>query len=227
MGQSILLLHGALGSKEQLEPLKASLQTKNTVYSFNFIGHGGDEIPASLTMNDLVDQLHQYIIGNISSEDELTIFGYSMGGYAALLLASKQICKIDRIITLGTKLNWDTAIAEHEIKMLDPEMIEQKVPAFAKELKQRHHPGDWKLLLKRTAELMVDLGDKQYLNAETFAIIHCPCKLMLGDKDKMVTLDETRNAFNQIKNASLSVLPSTPHPIEKVDLKTLIFELAN
>src|SRR5687768_12363984 len=227
MGRSILLLHGALGSKEQLEPLKTSLQKNYTTYSFNFIGHGSDEVPGSITMNDLVDQLHQYIVENISAEDELTIFGYSMGGYAALLLSSKQVCKIDRIITLGTKLNWDTAIAEHEIKMLDPEMIEQKVPAFAKELKQRHHPGDWKLLLKRTAEMMRDLGTNQYLNDQTFSTIRQPCKLMLGDRDKMVTLDETVKAHKKITDSSLSILPLTPHPIEKVDLNRLVFEITN
>jgi esterase/lipase len=39
---SILLLHGALGSAEQLVPLKTALeQSGRNVFSLNFSGHGG------------------------------------------------------------------------------------------------------------------------------------------------------------------------------------------
>jgi pimeloyl-ACP methyl ester carboxylesterase len=227
MNQSIVLLHGALGSQQQLEPLKEVLQKTYLVHSFNFIGHGGNEIPDTLSMNDMVEQLRQYIEANIPADHELTLFGYSMGGYAALLLASKNVCKIDRIITLGTKLDWNVAQAENEIKMLNPAIIEEKIPAFAQELKTRHQPADWKLLLEKTAEMIRDLGENQYLNSSTYAHIHCPCKLMVGDKDKMVTLDETVNAHKCITGSRLSVLPSTPHPIEKVDMHCLELEIIN
>jgi len=225
MGQHILLLHGALGSAAQFETLKNKLSTVYTVHTFNFTGHGGATIPEHVIMPQLVHQLQQYIEQNIPANEQLSIFGYSMGGYAALLLASKNVCKIDRIITLGTKLFWNEEIAAKEIKMLQPEVIEQKLPAFALELKNKHEPQDWKLLMKVTADMMLDLGMNQYLNEQSFGQIKIPCKLMLGDNDKMVTVDETIFASEKIKNASMVILENTPHPIEKVEVDVLLSEL--
>lgn len=227
MIKNLILLHGALGSEKQLEPLKNLLLEEYKTYSFNFWGHGGSEIPSSLRMPNLVEQLETFMNAFIPKEEELTIFGYSMGGYAALMLAAKNSCKIDRIVTLGTKLYWDKEVAAKEIKMLDPNTIEEKIPVFAQELKNRHSPSDWKLLMNKTADLMIDLGEQQYLHNQALENIQCNCKLMIGDKDKMVTLDETIHAFKHIKGASLSVLPSTIHPIEKVNLDRLVFELKN
>lgn len=225
MGKSLILLHGALGSSRQMDKIKSSLSTDYRVYSFDFIGHGGKNIPDQLLMPHLSDQLEAFIHENIDQSDELIIFGYSMGGYAALMLASKGTCRIDYIITLGTKLLWTEEIAAREVKMLNPSIIEEKVPAFAKELMERHQPADWKLLLSRTADLMKDLSLNQYLNNETIKKIETRCKLMLGDRDTMVTMEETLAVFRQLKEASLSMLPLTPHPIEKVNVERLTFEI--
>jgi pimeloyl-ACP methyl ester carboxylesterase len=228
MGKHILLLHGALGSAAQWKPLEPLLHPSFIMHRFSFTGHGGLTIPDQISMQDLADQVKEYILKNIPADVSLTLFGYSMGGYAALLFAAQNNhIPLERIITLGTKLYWNVEVAKKEILMLDPEMIKEKIPAFALELEKRHHPSDWKLLLNKTAFMMEDLGAHQYLNDETFSQIAVPCKLMLGDKDKMVSLDETLNAFKAIKNASLSILPSTSHPIEKLNLQRLVFELEN
>jgi pimeloyl-ACP methyl ester carboxylesterase len=227
MENHIILLHGALGSMVQFEELNKALSKDYYVHAFNFMGHGGDVIPGNMKMDDFVNQLEAYITQNIPEGTSLTLFGYSMGGYAALLLASKHTCKIDRIITLGTKLLWNEEIAAKELSMLDAKVIEEKLPDFAKELQIRHHPQDWKLLLQRTGEMMMDLGTIPYLNDETFSQIKVVTKLMIGDKDRMVTLDETVHAFKRISGASLAVLPSTPHPFDKVKLDRLIFEILN
>jgi hypothetical protein len=143
------------------------------------------------------------------------------------MLAAKESCKIEKIITLGTKLLWTPEIASKEVKMLDPAIIDEKVPAFAKELNQRHQPADWKQLVLKTAEMMTDLGEKQYLNDSMINNISVPVKLMIGDKDKMVSLNETVDVFKKLKDGSMSVLPSTPHPIEKVNMDRLYFELSS
>jgi hypothetical protein len=41
---------------------------------------------------------------------------------------------------------------------------------------------------------------------------------MLGDRDQMVSLQETLDVYKALPQAQLAVLPNTPHPIEKVDL---------
>jgi hypothetical protein len=46
---------------------------------------------------------------------------------------------------------------------------------------------------------------------------------MLGDRDKMVSLEETVTVSKQLPNASLAVLPQTSHPVEKADPVVLSF----
>jgi hypothetical protein len=44
---------------------------------------------------------------------------------------------------------------------------------------------------------------------------------MIGDRDKMVRLEETVEAFRRLPNAELAVLPASPHPLEAVDTSLL------
>ena len=48
---------------------------------------------------------------------------------------------------------------------------------------------------------------------------------MLGDRDKMVTLDETVEVYKNLPQAQLAILPNTPHPIEKVNTDRLASEI--
>ena len=49
--------------------------------------------------------------------------------------------------------------------------------------------------------------------------------VVLGDRDKMVTLDETLEVYKNLPNAQLAVLPNTPHPIEMINTGRLASEL--
>jgi esterase/lipase len=222
--QHLLLLHGAIGSGEQLIPLKEKLESNFIVHTLNFSGHGGIQMPETAFSietfaNDVLEYLHS---NNIES---INIFGYSMGGYVAMWLAKHHPEKINRIITLATKFYWDKEVAAKETKMLVAETIETKIPAFATVLKQRHQPNDWKEVLNKTSSMLVNMGENNPLKLEDYASIYQPCLLMLGDKDKMVTLTETVDVFKQLPNAQLCVLPSTSHPIEQVDIEMLAFHV--
>jgi pimeloyl-ACP methyl ester carboxylesterase len=109
--------------------------------------------------------------------------------------------------------------------MINPARIQEKVPAFARALEQRHHPKDWKIVLERTAHLMTDLGDKPPLPPGSYPAITTPILLLLGDRDKMVSLEETLAIFKGLPNARLGILPGTPHPIEQVDTDLLTCHL--
>lgn len=211
----ILLLHGALGTKAQLQPLSCLLR-QYEAHTLNFSGHG-DAGPAAsaLSIPILAEETAAYL------EDRglppLPIFGYSMGGYVAMYLARHYPGKVSRVITLGTKYHWDAATAARELKMLDAGVIEQKVPAFAAALQERHAPQDWKQVLTVTATLMQGLGRAPALTMEDYSAIRIPCLVMLGDRDQMVSLQETLDVYKALPQAQLAVLPNTPHPIEKAD----------
>lgn len=214
--QHIILLHGALGSKDQLLPLAQSLDGQFQVHAFNFSGHGGRPFPANaFSIPYFSSEIESYM--NEMGIDKAHIFGYSMGGYAALYLAKHHPGKVDKLITLATKFHWDESVAAKEVKMLNAATIKEKVPAFADQLQQRHAPNDWEALLDKTKELLTGLGKQNALQPEDYASITTQSLLLLGDRDKMVTLDETVAVYKQLPNARLGVLPGTPHPLEQVN----------
>lgn len=162
---------------------------------------------------------------NNSNLKEANIFGYSMGGYVALYMARHLNINIKKIITLGTKFHWDEAVAEKECKMLRPEIIEQKLPAFAQALAQRHGEDQWKTVLNKTAEMLQQMGKLNPLQPDDYTQIQVPSFIMLGDRDKMVGRDETIATFQLLPNAQLAILPGTPHPIEQADSSMIAWHI--
>jgi len=217
--ENLLILHGAIGSKKQFEGISETLKNSFTVHSINFSGHGGEPMPASFSIETFANDVLNYLSKN--NITTINIFGYSMGGYVALYLAKHFPKKVNKIFTLATKFNWTNEIAAKEIKMLNAEKISQKIPAFAKLLQERHQPNDWKLVLHNTSNMMVEMGKKNPLTIEEYENIKTPVLIGIGDKDEMVTLEETIAIYRKLPNANLIVLPHTPHPIEKVNIKRL------
>jgi pimeloyl-ACP methyl ester carboxylesterase len=222
--QHIVLLHGAIGAKDQLVPLANELSAEFHVHYFSFAGHGGEPMPPEgFSIELFAKQLLDYLDANKLSQVHL--FGYSMGGYVAMYLAKHYPERVIKLVTIATKFQWDESIAAREVKMLDPQKLEEKVPAFAKELQQRHGTQAWQTVLQKTASLLFSLGKNNVLKPEDYASLMVPCLLLLGDRDKMVTLEETVAVYKQLSNARLGVLPATPHPLEQVNVKRLGFEI--
>lgn len=221
-----LLLHGAIGSKDQFTSLKKELEILgHEIYSFNFTGHGDSPLPETpFSIDNFKKELVQFV--QLHALENCIVFGYSMGGYIALYTAIEYPSLVRKIVTLGTKLDWSPEIAAHEIKNLNPQKIKEKVPAFAEKL-EKTHGSTWTQLLDKTADFMVQLGKETPLNNETLTQISTPVVLGLADHDTMVTLDETCNAFKQLPNASMFMIPNAKHPIETVDCKLLARIISN
>ena len=217
--KNIILLHGAIGAKDQLEPLAIELkQNGYTVYTLSFSGHGQTPFQTHFGIEQFALELEQFIKEN--NLQQPTVFGYSMGGYVALYLAHQQPTLLGNIITLGTKFEWNPEISAKETKMLDSKTILEKVPKFAEAL-QKRHGKDWELLLQKTAEMMLSLGNKNALSLNDFTSIENKVLIGLADKDNMVTLEETTAVYKQLKNGAMYMLPNTKHPIETVNVGLL------
>lgn len=220
----LLLLHGALGVKSQFDELKKALTENFNVYTMNFSGHGREPLPGEPFSIEMFAEDILKFIDSLGIES-INIFGYSMGGYAAMYLAKHNPEKINKIFTLATKFLWSPEIAEREAKMLDAEKIKQKVPKYAEELSLRHGAENWEKVLTKTSEMMVNLGKNNVLKVSDFREIAHEILVGIGDSDKMVTLDETVCVYRKLRKGSLLVLPSTPHPLEKVDVSRLTGEI--
>jgi pimeloyl-ACP methyl ester carboxylesterase len=218
MDQPLILIHGALGAADQLAPLSEALPGARVL---ELEGHGETPSPHThFSIDQFAEQLRHFIAAK--SLAPANIFGYSMGGYVALRLASQYPNLIAGIATLGTKIDWSPEIAARETSRLDPATIRAKVPKFADALETRHaKSGGWEQMLARTADLMKGLGANPPLDTAAFATITPRARLMVGDRDTVVTVDETARAARALPAGELAVLPGTPHPLEQVNMPLL------
>lgn len=215
----IILLHGALGCEIQLTPLARLLEDRFSVSTLNFEGHGDRPSDQNFTMDLFVDNVIQHLEDR--GIEKTHIFGYSMGGYVALMLARKRPDLVSNIMTLGTKFDWTPEIAAREVKMLDPIKIEAKVPTFGLRLSGLHTANDWKNVMRKTADMMMDLGSGKGLSDEDLKMIKSNVVIGLGQLDNMVTSEESERAASLITNAEFISIEGFKHPIEKVDLRSL------
>lgn len=222
MNKPIVLLHGALGSSSQLEAVKKILKERGReVYTINFSGHSGKPFSEK---GFGIDVFSRDLLSFLDDEkiEASDIFGYSMGGYVAMWLAYQHASRVNNVITLGTKFDWNPESAEKEIKKMDPEKIRAKIPAFARILEHRHAPNDWKELIRKTAEMMFDLGNNPLLTKEIISTINHKCKVLLGDQDDMADRSYSEKIAGWLPNGIFHVLENTTHPIEKIKLEMLV-----
>lgn len=205
----LVVLHGALQSKAALEPLRAALGSEVDVIALDLVGHGGRYVPDVLGTNDLArDVLAQLDEAGVRSAH---FYGYSLGGYVALFLARHAPDRVRSVFAHATKLAWTPAVAEREAAALDPDVVASRAPKFAAALERTHAPQDWRRLATRFAELMRRLGERPDLTPDDMKAISCPVLLAVGDRDVLVTLDETAEAARTAPAGRLSVMPNVPH----------------
>lgn len=216
MKQNIVLIHGALGTGSQLEPLSALLSDDFTCHLIELEGHGATPLGGdSYSFARFSEQIEALI----QREDiaPAVLFGYSMGGYAALKVAADSPNLVRYVITLGTKMAWNPEAAAKEVSQLNPAKIREKVPAFAYDLEWRH--GDeWERVLSNTAALMTELGQRPLLDNAALSRIAAPVRFIVGDRDKVVTIDETTAAAASVPRGECVILPDTPHMFEQVNV---------
>jgi pimeloyl-ACP methyl ester carboxylesterase len=223
--QHLILLHGALGCSQQLGPLELALCNRFQIHRFNFSGHGGLNFSSEFSITVFVNELKYYIGNNIGTQQKVNIFGYSMGGYIAMQLCYLYPGYIQQLITLGTKWDWNATTALQESQQLNAAVIQERFPAFAEQLALRHGADNWKLLLEKTAAMMLELGNCPGITAQALQAVNIPVLLLRGEQDKMVSAAETLATALNLKHGSHQTLPGCKHPLEQVNLQLLENEI--
>lgn len=165
---TLLLLHGAGGSRAQLDPLAALVALRRPVHQVEFEGHGATPArgrPAT------VDAYVENVVAALDTLglQKVDVFGYELGGSVALALALAHPHRVSTITTLGSRFG----------------------------------------------------GADAPLGAGELARIHHRVRIMVGDRDGTVSVEESAAAFRQLPSGELMVLPRTPHPLEQVDVYRL------
>ena len=163
---NVLLLHGALGSSRQLK----SLQERMGGVAIDLSGHGGREIPSDgIRFEQFITDIDRAFADN--GWKRANLFGYSMGGYAALLYAAKHPERVESVVTVGTKFLWTDDGLQKELRKLDPDAMVAKVPAFAQSLADVHGEYRWRDVVHAIAKSMSDLAASPLLTPEVCSSI--------------------------------------------------------
>ncbi len=213
----IVIVHGALGSAAQMQPIADALSAIGKVHCLELPGHGETPLhdTSPFAMHTFADALFDAITSR--GWRQPLVFGYSMGGYVALLLESRSPGTLGGIVTLGTKFEWTPDVAAGAAARLDPAVLQAKAPAFAELLRVRHAgAGGWEQMMTRTAALLVALGAAPLLTAESLAAVKSPVRVAAGARDDTLADGEATRLADLLPNASSAVLPDVPHPIERV-----------
>lgn len=220
MKPHLLLLHGALGSARQLQPLAENLADLATVHTMDFAGHGGQLLGTeSFTMAHFARQAKEFIAA--LNAGPVHVLGYSMGGYAALLAAQETPELFASITTLGTKFDWNPTSAEAETRFLVPEKMATKIPAFVERLAQLHAPTPWAEVVEATAAMLRQLGQTAPASASRLANTKLPIQILVGDADQTAGPAASGEFARQLPNATFALLANTPHALEQVRLEEL------
>lgn len=212
--RNLILLHGALGHSDLFNPHLNALSESFNVYTPLFSGHGNTELPTNgITIEKYIQELSEFI--KEKNLEDVCIFGHSMGGYVALCYALENPEKVNSVMTLGTKFDWTEEQALKESKMLNPDIIIEKIPKYAESLESQHG-SKWKKLLPAIAEMMISLGKNPPLQNEVLKNIEIPVQIMVGDQDNMVTIEESTAVYRKLPKGKLVILPNTKHPLEKI-----------
>lgn len=217
--QSLILLHGALGAAQNMHALKAALTPWFDVHTPEFSGHGGSDWPeGGFSMARFGEDLLRYM--DAAGLQDAHIFGYSMGGFVALRTAIAHPGRIRSITALATKFAWTPETSAREAAGLDAAKLQAKAPKFIDALDALHVRSGWRKVLDATAEMLGSMHQTVIPDA-ALQTLDIPVQLLLGERDKMVSREESIHVRGLLQNGSFGILPAAPHPLEASDPELL------
>lgn len=207
-----VFIHGAFGAAKDLIPL--TTQCKGVKVKLISLPFHGSEAGQAFRYQSLKEALKQ----KLQDEEDFSIFGYSMGGYLALDLASEGAIQPHSITTYGTRFFWTKELVQRIEGIMTPESLRMNLPEYAEELEAMH--GDtWPVVIESTLKLMNDLIHYP-LHLNKLNLIKAQTSLFIGDRDILTNLEETKSVSETIQSCGYKVIAGE-HDIKKLQLSSL------
>lgn len=213
----VLFLHGALGVRAHMEPLRKCFADRATI-SLDFPSHGGstmqrESMTAQTLARDMIALLDELKI------EQVDVVGHSMGGYVSMTMAQLAPQRVRSVVTLGTKFWWTSEAVAMTLKDLDADNIRGASQKFYDALAAAHAPNGLDQTLRLMRTLIAALG-QSHPDPAPFRASGAPILICTGDRDTMVPVTEVVKLFESLdsKRNAIAVLPNTPHALQHVAL---------
>jgi pimeloyl-ACP methyl ester carboxylesterase len=234
-GRPVLLLHGLtchLGYWLRVVPLLEGVR----VVALDFRGHGLSEPRDSYGYADYEDDV-TWLLDRLELDD-VTVAGHSLGGYVALLAASRSD-RIGRVLAIDVKSDWsdeDAAFAERSrgaTQRVEPDRDALPI-RLAKSVSPAVLSADELELLAERAIEPANGGwrfrwDRRVLATEPvdpFAFlgrVPCPVHVMAGSESRVMPQDSARRFADAIPEGTAEIVDGASHHVE-LDAPDLVAE---
>ena len=226
-GDPLVVLHGAYMNIPSMGAIISRLARTHKVYAVELQGHGRTtDIDRPITYANLADDVAAFM--DSVGVQKADVFGYSMGGQAALQLAIRHLAKVNKVVAASVAYDlkgWQPVYTE-AIPQMTVEMI--TAMPFAKEYpKLAANPNGFPELARKLIAL-----EKEPMAWEAdVKALKAPVLVIAGDADVM-TLEHSVALFRllgggvmgdmgkPLSASRLAILPATSHTavITQVDL---------
>jgi pimeloyl-ACP methyl ester carboxylesterase len=217
-GRPLVLLHGAYMTVDAMGPIVPGLAATRQVIAFEMQGHGRTaDIDRPISYEQMAEDTAAAVrqLG-IENAD---LFGYSMGGAIALLVASRHPDLVRKLVVASTGYDSEgfSAEARAMFPTITPELF-KGTPIEEEYLRVSPTPDHF----DRFVEKMVGLDTEWFVLAEDDVRgIAAPTLIVIGDSDG-VTLDHALDFFKLrgggvmgdlagMPASQLAILPGTSH----------------
>ena len=214
-GAPVILLHGWGCNLATMASIEAILTPHFKVYTIDFPGFGGSEIPAEVWGVDDYTRMLEEFVSELHIERPILI-GHSFGGRVSILYGSRnEVRKIVLVDAAGAKprrpLKYYCKVYSYKLYKkflyltIGKERAEEKLEA------RRRTAGsaDYNALSGMMRRIFVKVVN-EYLEA-VMPRIKCPVQLIWGAKDKDTKLREAKVMLKRIPNARLDVIEDAGH----------------
>ncbi|MGL6177586.1 MAG: alpha/beta fold hydrolase, partial [Vibrionaceae bacterium] len=209
-GTPLLMLHGGLGSLNELSPLHHHVGADHLLISVDFRGHGKSllgERPLSYQQYQL-DLQH---LLNYLGVDKYAIFGFSDGGVVGYRLAAQAPERVSCLVTLGAA--WRISANDPALALLSGLTAQFWTAKFAAEVawyEATNPRPDFPKLVDAVKAVWLDTSAAGYPDQQVEKI-RCPTLVMRGDNDFLFSLDEAAALKSKIAGCSFANIPLTGH----------------
>jgi len=207
-GTPLLLLHGGLGSIENLAPLIPDLSKKFRVIAVDCPGQGRSEQSEYLSYQLMADYFSKMI--DQLRLDSVYIFGYSDGGNVALLMAADRPDKVKKAVAFAAASHTSGyhPYVTASLDQLNPETVEKNYQWWLDPHLQRTPQKDkWRKFINDFAKMC---ATPEIVPDEKLQRIGTKVMIIQGDND-IVKPEHAVKLHKSIKGSQFCVIPAASH----------------
>lgn len=207
-GPTLLALHGALGSSEQMERFADGWTRRFRVVALDLPGHGASHDDRPMTWARFADAVE----GVMDALDlaDVRLFGYSLGAAVSLEVARRNPERVSRLALHATNTQW----TPREVEKMTVGLHD--VSAKLSDRMTALHGQGWPDVVKRVVAFSEGLP-QHWIPDERLREIRQPALVSIGDRDGLFTLESTLHLARQLRDARLWVIPGVYHALSSLD----------